>query len=143
LTLILTFDTPRSIVITHGLNGAPYRTFCDERTGFFWPPELGNILPKARVMVFGYVADISAGSSNTLGVYQHAEGLLLHLKNNRIGPQVGHSSVAQDRATQANHGGASLPPSQQEKRPLVLLGHSLGGVVIKQVGKASLITTNH
>ncbi|KAK0725864.1 ankyrin repeat-containing domain protein [Lasiosphaeris hirsuta] len=107
-------DCDLDIVITHGLNGAPYRTFCDERTGFFWPPELGKTLPKARVMVFGYVADISAGSTNSLGVYQHAEGLLLHLKNNRIGPQ-------------------------QEKRPLIFLGHSLGGVVIKQ---ALVISSN-
>lgn len=82
-------DCKLDVVIIHGLNGAPYRTFCDERTGFFWPLELARTLPQARIMVFGYVADISAGATNTLGVYQHAEGLLLHLKNNRDEPEVG------------------------------------------------------
>ena len=40
-------------------------------------------------MVFGYIADFSSGSSNILGVYEHGESLLLHLKNNRIDPLVG------------------------------------------------------
>ncbi|KAK0641740.1 hypothetical protein B0T16DRAFT_420451 [Cercophora newfieldiana] len=96
------------LVITHGLNGTPSRTFCHERTGFFWPTELANSLPTTRIMVFGYVADISGGSTNVAGVYQHAESLLLHLKNNRARSCMG-------------------------KRPIVLIGHSLGGVVIKQV----------
>ena len=75
-------------MIIHGLNGTPYRTFCHERTGFFWPTELAKTLPTARIMVFGYVADISSGATNALGVYQHAESLLLHLKNNRFGTSV-------------------------------------------------------
>jgi len=118
-------DCKLDIVIIHGLNGAPYRTFCDERTGFFWPTELAKTLPQARIMVFGYVADISAGATNTLGVYQHAEGLLLHLKNNRTEPGVGFY-LAPRKVTY-------LTATQQQKRPLVFLGHSLGGVITKQV----------
>ncbi|KAK4451554.1 hypothetical protein QBC34DRAFT_401310 [Podospora aff. communis PSN243] len=102
------------LIIIHGLNGSPYRTFCHERTGFFWPKELAKTLPKARIMVFGYVADIFNGSTNTLGVYQHAESLLLHLKNNRVS-------------------------ASQEKRPIVFIGHSLGGIVIKQ----AIILSSH
>jgi hypothetical protein len=79
-----------SLVIVHGLNGSPYRTFHDESTGFYWPSDVFKSLPSsARIMVFGYVADISAGASNKLGVYQHAESLLLHLKNNRLKSEVG------------------------------------------------------
>lgn len=39
-------------------------------------------------MVFGYLADIDNGSTNMLGVHQHAESLLMHLKNNRMDTQV-------------------------------------------------------
>jgi hypothetical protein len=63
-------------------------------------------------MVFGYLADVVDGSDNNLGVYQHAESLLLHLKNLR--PQI-------------------------ESRPLIFVGHSLGGLVIKQ----TLVLSSH
>jgi hypothetical protein len=43
-------------------------------------------------MVFGYLADVVDGSDNNLGVYQHAESLLLHLKNLR--PQIEVCDVA-------------------------------------------------
>ncbi|KAK3322970.1 hypothetical protein B0H66DRAFT_217876 [Apodospora peruviana] len=111
-------DAGLDLVIIHGLNGTPYRTFCHELTGFFWPADLAKTLPTARIMVFGYMADISSGSSNSLGVYQHAESLLLHLRNNRV-------------------------DSWQEKRPIVFLGHSLGGVVIKQALVISQSTDPH
>lgn len=67
----------------------------------------------ARIMLFGYIADLSTGSSDIQGAAQHADSLLLHLKNNRVGPE-------------------------QQKRPLVFLGHSLGGIIIK---KACLLTS--
>ncbi|PKS12546.1 hypothetical protein jhhlp_000754 [Lomentospora prolificans] len=100
-------DCAIDLIIVHGLNGAPHRTFYNESTGFFWPSELPKILPTARIMLFGYIADVTAGSANPLGVYQHAESLLLHLRNNRVG-------------------------SKEMDRSIVFLGHSLGGIVIKQ-----------
>jgi hypothetical protein len=80
----------KSLVIVHGLNGSPYRTFRDSSTGFYWPEHISKTLPTARVMVFGYIADLSTGSSNVLGVSQHGESLLLHLKNNRVTTEVDH-----------------------------------------------------
>ncbi len=77
-----------SIVILHGLNGNPYKTFHNESTGFFWPIDLQRHLPSARIMTFGYLADFDGGSTNRLGVHQHAESLLMHLKNHRLGTQV-------------------------------------------------------
>ena len=56
-------------------------------------------------MTFGYLADFSAGSQNPMGIRQHAESLLLNLRNNR-------QKTAKDR-------------------PLVFVGHSLGGLVAK------------
>jgi hypothetical protein len=79
---------PPSIVILHGLNGSPHRTFYHEDSGFYWPADLKRLIPDARIMVFGYLADVAAGSSNSLGVYQHAQSLVLQLKNNRTGVKV-------------------------------------------------------
>ncbi|KAI0882898.1 uncharacterized protein GGS22DRAFT_169040 [Annulohypoxylon maeteangense] len=98
------------IFILHGLNGSPTTTFQSERTGFFWPEDLGTWLPNARIGLFGYIADVQNGSGNSMGAQQHAESLLLHLRNNRI--------------------------KQQSKRPIVFIGHSFGGQVIKQVFKS-------
>ncbi|KAK3989083.1 ankyrin repeat-containing domain protein [Cladorrhinum sp. PSN332] len=95
------------IVVIHGLNGSPRDTFLDKATGFYWPTDLASTFPNARIMVFGYMAGITSSTSNNLGVYQHAESLLVHLKNDRVG-----SAISQ--------------------RPVVFIGHSLGGVVIKQ-----------
>ncbi|KAK3381213.1 hypothetical protein B0H63DRAFT_370908, partial [Podospora didyma] len=94
-----------SLVILHGLNGSPHRTFYSEHTGFYWPADVHRFLPPARIMVFGYLADTNSGSTNCLGVYQHGESLLAHLKNFR---------------------------RRSEQRPLVFCGHSFGGLVIKQ-----------
>lgn len=58
-------------------------------------------------MLFGYIADLSTGHSDIQGAAQHADSLLLHLKNNRVSPE-------------------------QQKRPLVFVGHSLGGIIIKK-----------
>jgi hypothetical protein len=83
-----------SIVILHGLKGNPYGTFKSTGTGFYWPSHIQQHLPCARIMVFGYLADIVDGSNNSLGVYQHAESLLLHLKNLRLGSEVSSLAVS-------------------------------------------------
>ncbi|KAI3322074.1 ankyrin repeat-containing domain protein [Xylariaceae sp. AK1471] len=107
LTVIHDPSGPKlDIIILHGLDGHPWRTFHDEETGFFWPSDLHRVVPHARIMVFGYLVDTHSGSSNALGIYQHADSLLLHLRNNRF-PNL-------------------------TTRPMVFIGHSLGGLVIKQ-----------
>ncbi|KAI1778047.1 ankyrin repeat-containing domain protein [Hypoxylon cercidicola] len=95
-----------SVFILHGLGGSPTTTFRCENTGFFWPRHLSTCLPRARICLFGYIADVANGSDNSMGVQQHAESLLFHLRNNRA--------------------------EQQPKRPIVFMGHSFGGNVIKQ-----------
>jgi hypothetical protein len=46
-------------------------------------------------MAFGYVADFSTGSQNSMGIRQHAEALLVNLRNNRPKELVSHPKSKQ------------------------------------------------
>lgn len=54
-----------SIVILHGLNGHPQSTWTHD-SKFFWPWELKNKVKNARVMVFGYNADVTSSFADNL-----------------------------------------------------------------------------
>ena len=77
-----------SIVFIHGLNGHPEKSWLDETSGFYWPADFARVLDNVRAMVFGYVADFSSGGRNVMGVRQHAESLLVSLRNNRLDDSV-------------------------------------------------------
>ncbi|KAL1603554.1 hypothetical protein SLS60_005142 [Paraconiothyrium brasiliense] len=47
------------IVLVHGVNGDPEKTWTHSNTKFFWPWDLRKHLPGARVMVYGYDVDFS------------------------------------------------------------------------------------
>jgi hypothetical protein len=64
-------------------------------------------MPRIRAMTFGYNATVLAGTTVS-GVRDNAKSLLMALRNLRQG----------DRS---------------EGRPIVFVGHSLGGIIIKQV----------
>jgi pimeloyl-ACP methyl ester carboxylesterase len=100
----------------HGLGGDSYNTYTDETSGKLW---LRDILPdcegfgNSRIMTFGYDArawlrgwDATSGRSFTF-----AEGLLGEVRGLRI-------------------------RTNTEGRPIMFIGHSLGGIVVKKVRKA-------
>jgi len=46
----------------------------------------------ARVLTFGYMAELHGGGENLMGLRQHATALLRHLRNKRMGYFVGFHS---------------------------------------------------
>lgn len=98
-----------SFIFIHGLTGNRESTWTDEKSGTFWPLDLlPASLPTARIMTFGYDADIvnaiDVASSNTLR--DHGKSLAHALTYERM---------------------------EAEERPVIFVAHSLGGLVCEQV----------
>ena len=100
------------VVFVHGLNGNPKETWSAEKSRVFWPAEL---LPpileeeKARILVYGYDADVSSFTDGVSKdkIHNHAEHLIAELAANR-------------RIRKAT------------ERPIIFVAHSLGGLVVKR-----------
>lgn len=100
-----------SIILVPGLGGHFEETWqADDKT--IWPrdmlPREKYGIPDIRVLSFQYNTSLE-GSTSQGGIRDHAQDLVIWLRDNR----------EDDEA-------ASL-------RPLVFIGHSLGGIVIKHV----------
>ncbi|CZR53779.1 uncharacterized protein PAC_03660 [Phialocephala subalpina] len=95
------------IIAVHGLNGDPLRTWTEPKSQKLWLRDFLPLdLPGSRVMSFGYNAT-PAFENTTAGIREHARTLLTTLIEIR-------------------------EESNDDNRPLVFIGHSLGGLVIKQ-----------
>ncbi|KAH6666683.1 Alpha/Beta hydrolase protein, partial [Halenospora varia] len=95
-----------SIVFVHGLTGNRDKTWTHP-SGVFWPLELAKDIPTARILTFGYDADVIklwgvAGSNN---LRNHGKNL---------------ASAVSDRRRDCRH------------RPIIFIAHSLGGLVCEQ-----------
>ena len=102
-------DAVVDIVFVHGLTGNAYTTWLDRRSNIHWPSTLlGQDISSARIMTFGYDADIvnwfKKASQNN--VYNHAETLLGDLVRRR-------------------------ERTDSEHRKIIFVAHSLGGLVVQ------------
>jgi pimeloyl-ACP methyl ester carboxylesterase len=108
-----------SVVLVHGLSGDYIETWkAEDETVWprdLLPVELGTI--GIRVLSFEYSGSIRS-SSSTAGVNDAAQNLLHYLDNERDDPR-------------------------SKRRPIVFVGHSLGGVIIKRVIAVSEISNNY
>ncbi|TVY39476.1 Vegetative incompatibility protein HET-E-1 [Lachnellula subtilissima] len=94
------------IVLVHGLMGNRETTWT-HTSGFFWPEELSIDVVTARIMTFGYDADVfklwgTAGSNN---LRNHGKNLAYAVSDRR---------------------------RKSRDRPIIFIAHSLGGLVCEQ-----------
>jgi alpha-beta hydrolase superfamily lysophospholipase len=107
-------DAKVDIVLVHGLNGDPKRSWTDTKSNVFWPTDL---LPDslkdqhANVHVYGYNADVYSRShdrsSSDNFLFQHAQTLITHLTTYR-------------------------KSEGTTRRPIIWVAHSLGGLLLKR-----------
>ncbi|KAI1325061.1 hypothetical protein F5Y16DRAFT_423378 [Xylariaceae sp. FL0255] len=102
-------DDGIDIIFIHGLTGDSLRTWY-HRSGIYWPTDLlPKDVPGARILSFGYDADVIkiVGAVGQGNLRNHASTL-----------------VAEYAALRAN--------DQARSRKIVLIAHSLGGLVVKK-----------
>ena len=117
--------TRNSVVFVHGLGGDSFSTWTDKASKSMWPAQF---LPKeprfrnARIMTFGYNSKAFVtplAEKTTDRIFTFGEELLVTLRNARA-------------------------EQYQRKRPLILVGHSLGGIEINSVSHwAAVRSDNH
>ncbi|KAI0187621.1 hypothetical protein EV127DRAFT_344291 [Xylaria flabelliformis] len=97
------------IIFIHGLTGDSYRTWLHP-SGIYWPTDLlPEDIPGARILSFGYDADVA-----------------------KIAGAVGQGSLRNHASTLvAEYAALQVDTSKRPKR-LILIAHSLGGLVAKK-----------
>jgi len=96
-----------SIVLVAGLGGHPKGTWL-AADGTLWPRQLlPDYVKNIRVLSFNYNNTLK-GSASQAGIEEHAEDLLIALFN-------------------------AKEDEDEKLRPVVFVGHSLGGLIIKHV----------
>ena len=97
------------VVAVHGLQGSAIKTW-EHLNGKMWLKDfLSPKLPFARVMTFGYDSTVLL-STSVAEIEDKALDLLNQLSLERI----------------------SLEPVESKRRPIVFIGHSLGGILVKK-----------
>ncbi|EPE05245.1 and nb-arc domain-containing protein [Ophiostoma piceae UAMH 11346] len=112
-------DAKVDIVLVHGLNGDPKRTWTSKANNLFWPAELlpGTLgLPPANILVYGYNSKVH-GHATDNPIMNHAQTLVVQL-----------AAYRQTQKTVHN--------------PIIWIAHSLGGILTKRALLYSKDITN-
>nr|CDP29941.1 Putative protein of unknown function [Podospora anserina S mat+] len=104
------------IVLVHGLNGDPLKTWTSRENGVYWPVDLLPAALKdqhANILVYGYNADVYSSrktpnrSPSDNFIHQHAQSLITSLTHHR-------------------------KADGTERNPIIWVAHSLGGILVKR-----------
>lgn len=120
-------NTCESIIAVHGLDGHWNRSWTADN-GVFWLKDLlPQLLPTARIFSFSHDSRTKWGDIPlTLDISDHGKDLVSELT---IVRQLSHVSNLSPSLMNSN---CIL---KTEKVPIILIGHSLGGLIIKSVRK--------
>lgn len=94
----------------------------------FIPKDLEHHHHHTRVLTYGYDTTL-AGSLSNVSVRDISKQFLKLLKSVRLRKEV---CICREYVS-----GWGVDPSQEQGRPIIFVGHSLGGLVIKQVSMTS------
>ncbi|PGH08456.1 hypothetical protein AJ80_07855 [Polytolypa hystricis UAMH7299] len=117
------------IIFVHGLFGNPQHTWTGKKTDsetkkteeVFWVQQLlPAVLPNARIFTWGYDADVThlLSNSSQATIFEHSRTLL--------------SDISDERITE-----------EDEKRGIIFVCHSLGGVLVKDALNCSQTERTH
>lgn len=115
-TVPLEKQCPIDIVAVHGIMGDAYTTWAHSNGHFWLRDSLPEEVPGARIFSYGYPANVFL-SLEKGRIDDHAKVLLEDLRDMRKSPE-------------------------EQKRPIVFICHSMGGVVVKKVCQASVYLTS-
>ena len=104
-------EAEADLIFVHGLGGDPVLTWCHDETALrdCWPFWLAEELPKVAVHTLEYEASASGWLGRAMPLIDRAKDVLTELETMAIGA-----------------------------RPIVFVGHSLGGLLIKQLLREAL-----
>ena len=127
------FSSPEplvDLVFVHGLRGGSIKTFCkDDDPELFWPKRWLPIEPEfssASIHSFGYDSDWGSSKPSNLTVHDFGRSLYEELQTS---PLLRHNSKVLLHVDEFEIKAHSLA----QNRPIILIGHSMGGLVIKKV----------
>lgn len=109
LSLISAPTHPRiDLIFAHGLGGSARKTWTSKAEGAFWPEWFSDdpLFSGVRVFSYGYSSNWSKDKDNCLSIHHLGKGLLGSIST---APEIKNSST-----------------------PIILLGHSMGGLVLKK-----------
>ncbi|KAK6350003.1 hypothetical protein TWF696_006255 [Orbilia brochopaga] len=111
-------DPVVDIILVHGLGGDPFKTWTHSNgkkdTGVLWPRDLlPREIPEVRILSYGYDTKVTSwfeGATSNM-IHHHSETMVSRLHNFRSRKIDGKNST---------------------ERPIIWIGHSLGGILIKR-----------